>query len=50
MMMKQSLVLYYSSSTAKIIINDLHIDGTLESIYSTIISKIQKSLRNGSVR
>ena len=50
MMMKQSLVLHYSSSTAKIIINDLHIDGTLESIYSTIISKIQKSLRNGSVR
>ena len=49
MMMKQSLVLYYSSSKAKIII-DVHIDDTLESIYSTIISKIQKPLRYGSVR
>ena len=50
MMMKQSLVLYYSSSKAKIIINDVHIDDTLESIYSTIISKIQKPLRYGFVR
>ena len=35
---------FYSSSKAEIIINKSDIDDVFESIYSTIISNIQKSL------
>ena len=43
-------ITFCSSSKAEIIIYDTHIDDKIESIYSTIISKIQKSLGNGSVK
>ena len=39
---------FYSSSKAEIIINESDIDNLFESIYSTIISNIQKSLGKGS--
>ena len=39
---------FYSSSKAKIIINKSDIDDEFESIYSTTISNIQKSLGKGS--
>ena len=39
---------YYSNSKAGIIINESYIDNVFESIYSTIISNIQKSLGKGS--
>ena len=39
---------FYSSSKAEIIINESDIDDVFESIYSTIISNIQKSLGKGS--
>ena len=35
---------FYSNSKAEIIINESDIDGIFKSIYSTIISNIQKSL------
>ena len=38
---------FYSSSKIEIIINESDIDDVLESIYSTIISNIQKSLEKG---
>ena len=38
----------YASSKAEIIINESGIDDVFESIYSTIISNIQKSLGKGS--
>ena len=38
---------FYSNSKAKIIISESDIDDLFESIYTTIISNIQKSLRNG---
>ena len=37
--------LFYSLSKAEIIINESDIDGVFESIYTTVISNIQKSLR-----
>ena len=39
---------FYSSSKAKIIINESGIDDVFESVYSTIISNIQKSLTKSS--
>ena len=39
---------FYSSSKAGIIMNESDIDDEFESIYSTIISKIQKLLGKGS--
>ena len=39
---------FYSSSKAEIIINKSEIDNVFESVYSTIISSIQKSLGKGS--
>ena len=39
---------FYSSSKAEITINESDIDNVFESIYSTIISNIQKSLGKGS--
>ena len=41
---------FYSSSKAEIIINESDIDNLFESIYSAIISNIQKSLGKGSGR
>ena len=38
----------YSHSKAETIINESDIDDVLESIYTTILSNIQKSLRKGS--
>ena len=37
----------YSTSKAETIINESNIDGIFRSIYSTIISNIQKSLGKG---
>ena len=39
---------FYSNSKAEIIINESDIDDVFESIYTTIISNIQKSLEKGS--
>ena len=39
--------LFYSFSKAEIIINESDIDGVFESIYTTVISNIQKSLGKG---
>ena len=39
---------FYSSSKAEIVINDSNIDNVFQSIYTTIISNIQKSLEKGS--
>ena len=39
---------FYSSSNAEIIINESDIDDVFQSIYTTIISNIQKSLGKGS--
>ena len=39
---------YYSQSKAETIINESDIDDIFESIYTTILSNIQKSLRKGS--
>ena len=39
---------FYSSSESDIIINDTYIDDTPESIYSTIMSKIQKPIGKSS--
>ena len=39
---------FYSNSKAETIINEIVIDDAFESIYSTIISNIQKSLGKGS--
>ena len=39
---------FYSSSKAEIIVNESDIDDVFESIYSTIISNIEKSLGKGS--
>ena len=39
---------FYSSSKAKIIINESGIDDMLQSIYTTIITNIQKSLGKSS--
>ena len=39
---------YYSQSKAETIINESDIDYIFESIYTTILSNIQKSLRKGS--
>ena len=39
---------FYSNSKAETIINESDMDGVFESIYSTIISNIQKSLGKGS--
>ena len=40
---------FYSSSKAKIIVDESDIDDVFQSIYTTIIKNIQKSLRKGSV-
>ena len=39
---------FYSQSKSEILINESDIDDVFESIYTTIISKIQKYLRKGS--
>ena len=39
---------FYSSSKAEIIINASDIDNVFQSIYTTIITNIQKSLGKGS--
>ena len=39
---------YYTQSKAETIINESDIDDIFESIYTTILSNIQKSLRKGS--
>ena len=39
---------FYSSSKAEIIINESDIDDVFQSIYTTIITNIKKSLRKGS--
>ena len=39
---------FHSSSKAEIIINESDIDDTFQSIFTTIISNIQKSLAKGS--
>ena len=39
---------FYSSSKAEIVINDSDIDNVFQSIYTTIISNIQKPLEKGS--
>ena len=39
---------FYSSSKAEIVINESDIDDMFKSIYTTIITSIQKSLRKGS--
>ena len=39
---------FYLSSNAEIIINESDIDDVFQSIYTTIISNIQKSLGKGS--
>ena len=39
---------FYSSSKAEIIINESDIDDAFQSIYTTIITNIQKSLGKGS--
>ena len=39
---------FYSSSKAEIIINESDIDDVFQSIYTTIITNIQKSLGKGS--
>ena len=39
---------FYSSSKAEIIINESNIDGVFQSIYTTVITNIQKSLGKGS--
>ena len=39
---------FYSSSKAEITINENGIDDVFQSIYTTIITNIQKSLRKGS--
>ena len=41
---------FYSNSNAETIINENDIDDVFESIYTTIISNIQKSLGKGSGR
>ena len=48
MKIKQSINYFHSSSKAKIIINEREIDHVLQSIYTTIISNIQKSLGKDS--
>ena len=40
--------IFYSNSKAEIIIKESTIDDVLQSIYTTIITKIQKSLEKGS--
>ena len=45
---KTKYVTYYSQSKADTIINESDIDDIFESIYTTILSNIQKSLRKGS--
>ena len=39
---------FYSSSKAEIIINESDIDDVFQSIYTTIITNIKKTLRKGS--
>ena len=39
---------FYSHSKAEIIINDSDIDDVFKSVYTTVISNIQKSLQKGS--
>ena len=39
---------FYSRSKAEIIINESDIDNVFKSVYTTIITKIQKVLRKGS--
>ena len=39
---------FYSSSEAEIVINESDIDDVFQSIYTAIITKIQKSLGKGS--
>ena len=39
---------FYSNSKAEIIINENDIDDVFQSVYTTIISNIQKSLGKGS--
>ena len=39
---------FYSNSKVEIIINGSDIDDVLESVYTTVISNIQKSLGKGS--
>ena len=39
---------FYSSSKAEIIINESDIDDVFQSIYTTVITNIKKSLRKGS--
>ena len=39
---------FYSSSKAEIIINKSDIDNVFQSIYTTVITNIQKSIRKGS--
>ena len=47
-MIKTLYSTFYSNSKARTIINEGDIVDVLESIYITIISNIQKSLRQGS--
>ena len=39
---------FYSNSKAEIIVNESNIDDVFQSIYTTIITNIQKSLGKGS--
>ena len=48
MMIKQNNSTFYSNSKAEIIINESGINDVFESICSTIISNMQKSLGKGS--
>ena len=48
MKIKQSMTIFCSSSKAETIINESGIDNVLKSIYTTIITNIQKSLGKGS--
>ena len=42
------MIVFYSNSKAEIIINESDIDDVFQSIYTTIITNIQKSLGKGS--
>ena len=45
---KTKYVNFYSSSNAEIIINESDVDNMFQSIYTTVITNIQKSLGKGS--
>ena len=48
MKIKQSMTNFYLSLKAEIIINKSDIDDVFQSIYTTIITNVQKYLRKGS--